>query len=129
MSETMNIVENSYSSYYKTYLSLHHRCKTTAKLLCLFLSFLRYQITNLFNGCIVYVPKSCHFSNLIVKHHHTPKIFFSVINSVLHLISDPFVALCEDSLLFWDKVFYLFNYFHFIIWKMMVEKNLFSCTL
>ncbi len=109
MSETMNIVENSYSSYYTTYLSLHHRCKTTAKLLCLFLSFLRNQITNLFNGCIVYVPKSCHFSNLIVKHHHTPKIFFSVINSVLHLISDTFVALCEDFCFFEIKCFiYLF---------------------
>ncbi len=43
--------------------------------------------------------KSKYFSNLIAKNHHSSKVLFSVINSVLNppvnVISNPSVSLCE----------------------------------
>lgn len=51
--------------------------------------------------------KSSYFSDLIDKHHQTPKVIFSVINSVLNppvsFIQHPTNTLCDDFLRYFGE--------------------------
>lgn len=50
--------------------------------------------------------KSLYFSNLIEEHHQTPRVLFSIINSVLHptvqTFRNPTKALCENFLNYFE---------------------------
>lgn len=66
------------------------------------ISFNRFKNCLSFYQRAVKKAKSFCFSNLIEKHHHTPRVLFSVINSVLNSsvqsFQNPTCALCEDFL-------------------------------